>query len=63
MINHEKLLWKYEKKNNKFVFSTHDPFIYYNKFKYDWSIVDVYVHADLHGAASIVIKNPTGKKE
>ena len=22
--------------------------------------VDVYVHADLHGASSIVIKNPTG---
>jgi predicted ribosome quality control (RQC) complex YloA/Tae2 family protein len=22
---------------------------------------DIYVHADLHGAASVVIKNPTGK--
>lgn len=23
---------------------------------------DVYVHADLHGAASVVIKNPSGKE-
>ena len=50
------------REKNSTSYSTHDPFIYLNKFKYDWSIVDVYVHADLHGAASIVIKNPTGKK-
>lgn len=23
---------------------------------------DVYVHADMHGAASVVIKNPSGKE-
>ena len=24
---------------------------------------DIYVHADLHGASSVVIKNPTGRED
>ena len=44
---------------------------------YDWSVAnyylilhqsiislylaDIYVHADLHGATSVIVKNPTGK--
>lgn len=36
-------------------------FFKFFSFKLDLFAGDIYVHADLHGASSVIIKNPSGR--